>query len=410
MRVLHLTKTLDGGHWAAWQAAELVRLGVEVHVAIPATSGLYSEEWKRSGAQLHLCELDFPATRPWELGRTCARVRKLIDMVRPGLVHSHFVGTTLSLRKALGKHHDVPRVFQLPGPLHLEHRLFRALELSSAGPNDYWIASSQYTQTLLKKSGVTAAKVYLSYYGWHLESYSAERTGAFRSHLGIPADRLMVGNISWLYPPKWHLGHVVGLKCHEELIAALGMVLKQRPDAVGVLAGGQFGGGNWYEERLRKLARQVAGDRILMPGRMFPKIAGTSWPDFDCAIHAPLSENCGGVLEPLYAGVPTVAARVGGVPEVVIDGVTGKVVEPRNPNQLASGVLEVLEDLPAYRAMAFRGRRLLSKMFDVRRTAAEVYQIYRHILDPVRAARPAEFSSLTHAATEKGSTALYTHA
>ena len=50
----------------------------------------------------------------------------------------------------------------------------------------------------------------------------------------------------------------------------------------------------------------------------------------------PISENCGGVIELLAAGVPTVASRVGGLPEVVHDGVTGWTVPWRSPGAAAA--------------------------------------------------------------------------
>ena len=63
--------------------------------------------------------------------------------INPDLIHSHFVTTTLMLRLALGRRHKIPRIFQVPGPLHLEHWHTRTLEIASAGKKDFWIGSSQ---------------------------------------------------------------------------------------------------------------------------------------------------------------------------------------------------------------------------------------------------------------------------
>ena len=60
-----------------------------------------------------------------------------------------------------------------------------------------------------------------------------------------------------------------------------------------------------------------------MPGKFNADEVAQSWPDYDCAVHVPLSENCGGVVEPLLAGVPTIAGNVGGLPEVVHHHRTG---------------------------------------------------------------------------------------
>jgi glycosyltransferase involved in cell wall biosynthesis len=200
----------------------------------------------------------------------------------------------------------------------------------------------------------------------------------------------VVGNINLMYAPKYYLGQTVGLKCHEDVIDALGIVLSERPDVVGVLAGGPFGRAAGYERRLHARAWEVAGDRIKMPGILsYDEVRG-AWPDFDCAVHVPLSENCGGVVEPLLAGVPTIASSVGGLTEVVQPEITGVVVPPRKPKELAAAVLSVLNNLPEQRRKAMLGRSLVQVMFDVARTSAEVHQIYQHILDS-GLPRPSEF-------------------
>src|ERR1019366_4599623 len=146
-----------------------------------------------------------------------------------------------------------------------------------------------------------------------------------------------------------------------------------RSDVIGILAGGPWGKAARYQDRLRRLAERVGKGRILMPGYWSFSEVQEYWPDFDCAMHVPISENCGGVVEPLVAGVPTIAGDVGGLPEVVINGVTGILVPKRNPEALAGAVLKVLADPERYRAMARLGGELVGEMFDVRRTAGEVY-------------------------------------
>ena len=119
------------------------------------------------------------------------------------------------------------------------------------------------------------------------------------------------------------------------------------------------------------------------------------WPDFDVAVHVPTSENCGGVFEPLLATVPTIAGRVGGLPELVVDGLTGKLVGIRDPQELARAVLNVLNNHEYYRGLARVGRRLVGTMFDVQRTAREVFKIYQHLLD-AGSPRPPEFDSMAY--------------
>jgi len=319
--------------------------------------------------------------------------RQLISRVSPDLIHSHFVGTTLVLRHALGKKHPIPRVFQVPGPLHLEHSLFRRLELSLAGESDHWIGSSRCIVEHYLRSRVSLDRVFLSYYGDNLPSSNELPVeNSLRARVGTRPGGFLVGSVSWMYPPKLYLGQLIGLKAHEDLIDALGTVCLMDPRVRGVIAGGAWGGATWYESRLRARARERAGDRIHFTGALPFAEAKQAWHALDLAVHVPISENCGGVIEPLLAGVPVIASHVGGLPEVIYDGLTGTLIPLRHPGQLAESILHNISRMDEMRKMASRGQSLVRQMFDVDRTAREVHAIYRHILNGE--ARPAEFDSL----------------
>lgn len=393
MRVLHISKTNEGGRWAALQVGELVRAGVEVEVALPALEGGLMDLWKASGARLHTADLNFPLRQPWLAGAVFKRVRRLVDEVRPDLIHSHFVSTTLTLRAALGPSAGVPRLFQVPGPLHLEHWLYRESELASAGAADYWIAASRCTQSLYRNAGVAPGRVFLSYYPVENLPASAAVAG-LRARWGIPREALLIGNINMFYKPKRYLGQWIGLKAHEHVLEALRIVTAARANVYGVLAGGPWGNATEYFESLRRRAQKISPGRIVLPGPLAPGDVLRAWREFDCAVHVPLSENCGGVVEPLLAGVPVIAGRVGGLPEVVIDGVSGITVPIRNPRVLAGAILEVLDRREVHLSMARLGGQLVSQMFSARRTAGEIKRIYEYVLG-LRRERPLEFDSQT---------------
>ena len=380
MRVLHVVKTSEGAQWAARQARVLVNRGVDVHVALPLSKGCAVEEWVKAGARIHIVDCGLPLNVPILFKKNARKIKSLIEEVQPNLIHSHFVTTTVMLRLVLGKTHQVPIVFQVPGPLHLEHRLYRWAEISTAGKNDYWIASSQYTHNLYLQQGIPANRLFLSYYGININGEEVRSKGSLYKKLGIQSNLKIVGNISFMYPPKFYLGHKRGIKGHEDIIDALKIVGKTREDVMGVLIGGQWGNGCSYEKRLQALAKKALKDRIIMPGRVDFTDALSLWTDFSCVVHVPFSENCGGVVEPLLYGVPTIASNIGGLPEVVIDGVTGWLVPPGNPQHLAAAILNVLEDRESTRFFSQVGRQLILKMFDVNRTAEEIFNIYNVIL------------------------------
>jgi glycosyltransferase involved in cell wall biosynthesis len=389
MRVLQIVKTSEGAEWAALQTAELVKLGVEVHVALPNLHGRTVGKWKDAGAILHTAETDMHPLHPWAIPAALRNLRGLVESIQPDLIHSHFVSSTILLRLALGTHSPIPRLFQVPGPLHLEHPFWRKLEISTAGPQDSWIASSRCILGHYQAANISPERLYLSYYGTSVHPPS-NKAGLLRKRYGIEKHRKIVGNANFIYPPKWYLGQRRGLKAHEDVIDALGMVLRRRSDVTGILIGGSFLKGSWYEKSLRKRAQAAGGDRIIMTGYMPAGEVRQVWPEFDVAVHVPTSENCGGVVEPMLAGVPVIASRVGGLPELVIDGLTGTTVPPRQPAELARQILCALGSGERCAALAGNGRDLVARTFSVERTSAEVLDIYSHVLK-LRDERPVSF-------------------
>ncbi len=85
------------------------------------------------------------------------------------------------------------------------------------------------------------------------------------------------------------------------------------------------------------------------------------------------------VLEAMAAGVPVVASRVSGIPEVVVDGVTGWLVPPEDPAALALALAEVLADPAAARRRGEAGRRRVEERFRPGH-AAEAWE--RAVLEP----------------------------
>jgi glycosyltransferase involved in cell wall biosynthesis len=82
------------------------------------------------------------------------------------------------------------------------------------------------------------------------------------------------------------------------------------------------------------------------------------------------------LLEAMASGVPIVATRVGGNPEVVLDGETGVLVAPQDPVALAGAMLRLRRDDAERRRLAAAGRERVERFFDVRRMVAEYEAMY----------------------------------
>jgi lipopolysaccharide/colanic/teichoic acid biosynthesis glycosyltransferase/glycosyltransferase involved in cell wall biosynthesis len=377
MRVLHLVKTSVGARWALRQMRELVANGVDVHVALPP-GGPLVQGYREAGVAVHTLQTSLPVRAPWRWPGLFRGVRRLVHDVAPDLIHSHFVGTTLTMRLALGGDHPIPRVFQVPGPLHLEHPAFRALDLRSAGPADRWVGSCRWTCERYLASGIPEDRVFLSYYGSCLRELGRGQAGRLRQILGADPGARLVGMVSYMYRPKRYLGQTRGLKGHEDLIDALALCRSRDPRIVGVFIGGAWDGAAAYEARVRRYGASRLGDaaRFLGTRGDVPEL----YPDLDVVAHPSHSENLGGAAESLLLGVPTIATRVGGFPDLVRPGETGWLVPPRDPAALAEAILDALDDPEKARRMAERGRERAREMLDVRETARGVLGIYRDVL------------------------------
>ncbi len=378
MKVLHIVKTAVGANWAYEQVRVLCSLGIEVVVALPSDTEGLAPKYRQAGATVLRANLDFPAQHLWRVPAVCTSLRRLVKEVHPDLIHTHHVGTTFALRIALGKHSSIPRIFQVPGPLHLEHNFFARLDISLAGPQDHWIATCQWTRQRYIELGIPPERVFLSYAATDLKPFNGVRTGSLRKELGISSTTPLIGMVAYMYAPMRFLGQKQGLKGHEDFMVALGIVKQAHPEIRAVIVGGAWGNARWYELRLRDIGARLCNGFLTFLGTRsdVPAI----YPDLDLAVVPSHSENCGGAVEPLLSSVPVVATRVGGLPDLIQEQKTGWLVSARNPEALARAILEALENPAEARRRATEGQKLAKNLFDVEGAGREVAGIYKKIL------------------------------
>jgi alpha-maltose-1-phosphate synthase len=84
-------------------------------------------------------------------------------------------------------------------------------------------------------------------------------------------------------------------------------------------------------------------------------------------------------LEAMACGTAVVASRVGGIPEVVLQGETGLLVPPADPGALADAVNELVADPDRAAAMGETGRRRAVERFSWRAIAEQTLELYRSV-------------------------------
>jgi glycosyltransferase involved in cell wall biosynthesis len=82
------------------------------------------------------------------------------------------------------------------------------------------------------------------------------------------------------------------------------------------------------------------------------------------------------ILEAMALARPVVASDVGGIPEMVEDGVTGLLVAPRDPDALADAIVRLLTDHPFADTLGRNGYRLVRERFCVERMVAAIEVLY----------------------------------
>lgn len=123
------------------------------------------------------------------------------------------------------------------------------------------------------------------------------------------------------------------------------------------------------------IARKVvfAGFRTDTP-KMLPELSISVLP----SLTEGLSNS---LLESMASGVPVVATRVGGNPEIVVDGQTGFLVPPRNVDALARAMCELLEKPELARNMGQAGKERIANHFSVEQTVRRTEQLYADLLE-----------------------------
>ncbi|MGL6075178.1 MAG: glycosyltransferase family 4 protein [Fimbriiglobus sp.] len=135
---------------------------------------------------------------------------------------------------------------------------------------------------------------------------------------------------------------------------------------------------------LTALANELnLGERFVMPG--FTKELDTLIPWADVVVLSSYSEGLPNVLlEASAAGVPIVATRVGGVPEVVEEGDSGFLVEAGHHEDLARRLIQLLWDADRRRVMGEAGRERMQAMFTFEAQAQSYMRLLEQIVPTSR--------------------------
>jgi len=231
------------------------------------------------------------------------------------------------------------------------------------GAEAYIAISSRVRESLLD-AGVPAGRITVVPDGIDLGEVSNRRAPALvRDEFSLDAGARVVGNIAALTEEK----------SQADLLRAAVSVLAARSDVRFFLVGEGA-----CRAQLEGLARELAiSDRVVFTG--FRNDALDLLGMFDVFVMSSRHEGLGtSIMNAQAAGVPVVATRAGGIPEIVQDGASGLLVPPGDPKSLAAAILRMLDD-ESLRVRCTAVGRERARGYDYHEMVYNTLDVYRRL-------------------------------
>lgn len=324
--VRHLLAGLDRKRWQP----------ILFHYDAPEISRLVNEV-----RQLGIPCRTVPRMDRWNVATTLREFIRELRAVNATIFHAH-LGWPLSARYGV----MAARLSRVPAIVATSH-LYASIadarfawlkqRLHCAAIGRYIAVSNEVKERLCQDLGVPESKIRVVHNGIQLSPFDRPADSKLRAMLTQGSERPIVFTPARLHSQK---GHVYLLEA-----AAL------LPDALFVLAGDGPERAS-LEERARKLGIQTRV-RFLGQRQDIPLLLASC----DLFVLPSLYEGLPiSVLEAMAAGKPLVATDIGGTKEAVINGVTGFLVPPENPTELAAAIRTLLSDQGLAARLAEAGR------------------------------------------------------
>lgn len=296
----------------------------------------------------------------WHLGRGAARLARIVRHERAAIVYSNVMRASFYAAGA-ARLTGRPLVWHVRD-IHDEGWYLRLM----CGLADRAIAIS----------GAVAApipcreKTRIVSNGLDPEPFDRADGGAFRAEIGVGPDEVLIGIVGRVWP--W--------KGQQTFLDAAARIAPRFPTVrFAVIGDVLFASERDYLAELRDHARTIGiAGRVVFTGHRedVPEVMA----GLDLLVHASRAEPFGRVLiEAMAAARPIVAFGDGGVPEIVIDGETGRLVAPGDVEALAGAMAELIADPNRRRALGAAGRARVERLFTAAATARSIERILEEI-------------------------------
>lgn len=226
--------------------------------------------------------------------------------------------------------------------------------------------------TLININGLNPSRVDVVGEGVDLAEYNPSVDGsAFRKEFGIEEGTPLIGNI----------GMMRGDKGHHFFLDAAFEVLKKYPQARFVMVGEGIGGRRVERELRARIEKAGEQKRIIMTGYQWdiPKVIAA----LDIVVIASIEVEAQSRIVPqsFASQRAIVATRVGGIPELVVDGQNGLLVPPGNGSFLAGAIQRLIDDSPLRAKIAAAGHQTACERLSLDRMMEETLAVYKMAIE-----------------------------
>jgi glycosyltransferase involved in cell wall biosynthesis len=364
-KILHLNNTSSIG------GAEQVILDLAVfvdpekirsYVSVFREGELVSEMKKRDVKFLWLKE----STQVYDY-RFLKNLTQLIKANRIDLIHSHTWGTDFYgywASKILG----VPMLATVHNRYYIFEKWTRRISYKVLISHvQKIVAVSKDIQNLLKKDlKLLPQKIKLIYNGIDTSRFEKKfYQEKLRKELSLSRGDLILGNV----------GNLREVKDHHTLILAFSKVSPLFPQAKLLI----IGEGELKASLLKFRSELGLEDQVLFLGHRddIPALLNL----MDIFILSSRLEGCSiSILEAMASGKPVIATKVGGNPELVLEGKTGLLVPSAEPEKLAESIIQLLKDEKLRKKMGDEGRKRVKAKFSRESMVRNYEELYSQIL------------------------------
>lgn len=297
----------------------------------------------------------------WDVGAILA-LRTLMRARRVDVVHTHssvdswvagVAACSLGLAVVRSRHVTIPIPRRRALVYHLADRI---------------VTSGEAVASIVAAAGVPRERIVAIGPGVDTSRFHPRVSGsAVRAQLALRG------------PAVGLVANIRGSKGHRFFLEAAREVLRAHPDARFVIVGDGVG----FDDVRRRVTELGLDERVVMTGfrRDIPEVMAA----LDVLVLPSIKSEAMSQVIPqaLAVGTPVVGTTVGGTPELVRDGETGRLVPPADSAALARGILDLLRDPEQARAMARRGQALVLERHSIDAAMTRTTAVY----DAARAAR-----------------------